>query len=160
MVVEVGRGCELFPAGGTRVRFFPTVNPLVCVEAGWGWKSLGANCADVRPLSSVSAQMTAQQGWPVESLLIRTKLHHLHLLLFDLLKKSFPFQKNDTKTMIFFNSCEKQSHGKSGLLLNSNFEFPIIKCRLKKSVHYNCSSPPIIFHIYFFYLHHRAEQTI
>ena len=79
VIVEVGGGCEGFPAQFTLVRLFSCVDPPVRVETGAGGETFATNITDMRPLSCVNSDVSLQKAGPVELLATGlTGQHRLH----------------------------------------------------------------------------------
>ena len=79
VIVEVGGGCEGFPAQFTLVRLFSCVDPPVRVETGAGGETFATNITDMRPLSSVNSDVSLEQAGSVELLAAGlTGQHGLH----------------------------------------------------------------------------------
>ena len=79
VIVQVGGGCESFPAQFTLVGLLSCVNPPVCVETGAGGESFATNITDMRPLSRVNSDVSLQKAGSVKLLATGlTGQHRLH----------------------------------------------------------------------------------
>ena len=67
VIIKIARCRKSFSANTTFVRFLPTMDSPMCIEAGRGRKSFFANVTNVRSFPGMRPQMPVKQRRPVKT---------------------------------------------------------------------------------------------